>query len=92
MEFTERDRDALYQTWMSQKSKMRLTQMEFAKKTRYEPTCILSDATWGKTAEHVVHQPLLPFVALRTKSCLSITERTVRHRTESGLPTKPYEC
>lgn len=32
MEFTEQDRDALYQTWMSQKSKMRLTQMEFAKK------------------------------------------------------------
>ncbi|WP_394128509.1 helix-turn-helix domain-containing protein [Vibrio hepatarius] len=32
MEFTEKDREALYQTWMSQKSKMRLTQMEFAKK------------------------------------------------------------
>ena len=32
MEFTERDREALYQTWMSKKSKMRLTQMEFAKK------------------------------------------------------------
>ncbi|CAK4075466.1 helix-turn-helix transcriptional regulator [Vibrio sp. MarTm2] len=32
MEFTEQDREALYQTWMSQKSKMRLTQMEFAKK------------------------------------------------------------
>ncbi|MCG9595396.1 helix-turn-helix domain-containing protein [Vibrio sp. Isolate25] len=32
MEFTEKDREALYNTWMSQKSKMRLTQMEFAKK------------------------------------------------------------
>ncbi|MDN3612439.1 helix-turn-helix domain-containing protein [Vibrio ostreicida] len=32
MEFTEKDREALYSTWMSQKSKMRLTQMEFAKK------------------------------------------------------------
>ncbi|MFM2588004.1 helix-turn-helix domain-containing protein [Vibrio sp. TBV020] len=32
MEFTDKDREALYQTWMSQKSKMRLTQMEFAKK------------------------------------------------------------
>lgn len=32
MEFTEKDREALYQTWMSHKSKMRLTQMEFAKK------------------------------------------------------------
>ncbi|WP_159737321.1 XRE family transcriptional regulator [Vibrio atypicus] len=32
MEFTEQDREALYQTWMSKKSKMRLTQMEFAKK------------------------------------------------------------
>ena len=32
MEFTEQDREVLYQTWMSQKSKMRLTQMEFAKK------------------------------------------------------------
>ena len=37
MEFTERDRDALYQTWMSQKSKMRLTQMEFAKKLGMSP-------------------------------------------------------
>ncbi|MDA0119243.1 helix-turn-helix domain-containing protein [Vibrio sp. T11.5] len=32
MEFTEKDREALYNTWMSQKSKMRLTQMEFARK------------------------------------------------------------
>lgn len=32
MEFTDNDRDALYQIWMSKKSKMRLTQMEFAKK------------------------------------------------------------
>ncbi|NVD08910.1 helix-turn-helix domain-containing protein [Vibrio sp. JPW-9-11-11] len=32
MEFTDKDREALYQSWMSQKSKMRLTQMEFAKK------------------------------------------------------------
>lgn len=32
MEFTDHDREALYQIWMSQKSKMRLTQMEFAKK------------------------------------------------------------
>ncbi|MEZ8395771.1 XRE family transcriptional regulator, partial [Vibrio cyclitrophicus] len=32
MEFTEQDRDALYQTWMSQKSRMRITQMEFSKK------------------------------------------------------------
>ncbi|KAB0291928.1 helix-turn-helix transcriptional regulator [Vibrio fortis] len=32
MEFTDLDRDALYQTWMSQKSRMRLTQMEFSKK------------------------------------------------------------
>lgn len=32
MEFTQQDREALYNTWMSQKSKMRLTQMEFAKK------------------------------------------------------------
>lgn len=31
MEFTEQDREALYQTWMSQKSKMRITQMEFSK-------------------------------------------------------------
>ncbi|WP_341664674.1 helix-turn-helix transcriptional regulator [Vibrio sp.] len=32
MEFTENDREILYSTWMSQKSKMRITQMEFAKK------------------------------------------------------------
>lgn len=32
MEFTVKDNEALYQVWMSQKSKMRLTQMEFAKK------------------------------------------------------------
>ena len=32
MEFTAKDKDALHQVWMSQKSKMRLTQMEFAKK------------------------------------------------------------
>tara|TARA_Y100001960_G_scaffold90863_1_gene97742 strand:+ start:177 stop:578 length:402 start_codon:yes stop_codon:yes gene_type:complete len=32
MEFTEQDREALYQTWMSQKSRMRITQMEFSKK------------------------------------------------------------
>lgn len=32
MEFTDKDREALYQIWMSKKSKMRLTQMEFAKK------------------------------------------------------------
>lgn len=32
MEFTDKDREALYKSWMSQKSKMRLTQMEFAKK------------------------------------------------------------
>ncbi|WP_260261027.1 helix-turn-helix domain-containing protein [Vibrio intestinalis] len=32
MEFTRQDSEALYQVWMSQKSKMRLTQMEFAKK------------------------------------------------------------
>lgn len=32
MEFTEQDRDALYNTWMSQKAKLRLTQMEVAKK------------------------------------------------------------
>lgn len=31
MEFTEFDREALYQTWMSQKSRMRLTQMAFSK-------------------------------------------------------------
>ncbi|WP_261817719.1 helix-turn-helix domain-containing protein [Vibrio gallicus] len=32
MEFTEKDRGALYNTWMSQKAKMRLTQMEVARK------------------------------------------------------------
>ncbi|MGF1697042.1 helix-turn-helix transcriptional regulator [Vibrio kyushuensis] len=32
MQFTQQDRDALYTTWMSQKAKMRLTQMEMAKK------------------------------------------------------------
>ena len=32
MEFTEKDREVLYSTWMSKKSKMRITQMEFAKK------------------------------------------------------------
>ncbi|GAK83105.1 hypothetical protein JCM19238_652 [Vibrio ponticus] len=32
MEFTAKDSEALYHVWMSQKSKMRLTQMEFAKK------------------------------------------------------------
>ncbi|KLN65181.1 MULTISPECIES: helix-turn-helix domain-containing protein [Vibrio] len=32
MDFTDKDREALYQIWMSKKSKMRLTQMEFAKK------------------------------------------------------------
>ncbi|GLT18849.1 transcriptional regulator [Vibrio zhanjiangensis] len=32
MEFTEKDREVLYATWMSKKSKMRITQMEFAKK------------------------------------------------------------
>ncbi|MGD8110869.1 helix-turn-helix domain-containing protein [Vibrio sp. TRT 21S02] len=32
MEFTQEDRDALHRTWMSQKAKMRITQMEFAKK------------------------------------------------------------
>ncbi|GAM58875.1 hypothetical protein JCM19232_1112 [Vibrio ishigakensis] len=32
MEFTERDRTALYDTWMSQKAKMRLTQMEISRK------------------------------------------------------------
>ncbi|RJX71045.1 XRE family transcriptional regulator [Vibrio sinensis] len=32
MEFTDQDREALYQVWMSKKSKMRLTQMEFVKK------------------------------------------------------------
>lgn len=32
MEFTEQDRTALYDTWMSQKAKMRLTQMEVARK------------------------------------------------------------
>ena len=32
MEFTDNDRQALNTIWMSQKTKMRLTQMEFAKK------------------------------------------------------------
>lgn len=32
MEFTQQDRTALYNTWMSQKAKMRLTQMETARK------------------------------------------------------------
>ncbi|WP_070969390.1 helix-turn-helix domain-containing protein [Vibrio sonorensis] len=32
MEFTQQDREMLYQIWMSQKAKMRITQMEFAKK------------------------------------------------------------
>ncbi|MGC9401150.1 helix-turn-helix domain-containing protein [Vibrio genomosp. F10] len=32
MQFNQIDRDALYNTWMSQKAKMRLTQMEMAKK------------------------------------------------------------
>ncbi|SDH98120.1 hypothetical protein SAMN04488136_1419 [Vibrio xiamenensis] len=32
MEFTQQDKEALYNVWMSQKAKMRITQMEFAKK------------------------------------------------------------
>ncbi|WP_428773847.1 helix-turn-helix domain-containing protein [Vibrio sp.] len=32
MQFTQQDREALYQIWMSQKAKMRLTQMEVAKR------------------------------------------------------------
>ncbi|USD67770.1 helix-turn-helix transcriptional regulator [Vibrio sp. SCSIO 43136] len=32
MEFTQQDREALYNVWMSQKAKMRITQMEVAKK------------------------------------------------------------
>jgi len=32
MEFTEQDREALYDVWMSQKAKMHMTQMEMAKK------------------------------------------------------------
>ncbi|WP_117232770.1 helix-turn-helix domain-containing protein [Vibrio maerlii] len=32
MEFTPQDTQALYQMWMSQKAKMRLTQMEVAKR------------------------------------------------------------
>ncbi|AIV07649.1 MULTISPECIES: helix-turn-helix domain-containing protein [Vibrio] len=32
MEFTELDRNALYDIWMSQKAKMHLTQMEMAKR------------------------------------------------------------
>ncbi len=32
MEFTEQDRNALYDTWMSQKAKMHITQMDMAKR------------------------------------------------------------
>lgn len=32
MEFTQQDREALYQIWMSQKAKMRMTQMEITKR------------------------------------------------------------
>ncbi|GAA5644827.1 MULTISPECIES: helix-turn-helix domain-containing protein [Vibrio] len=32
MEFTDQDREALYNIWMSQKAKLRLTQMEVAKR------------------------------------------------------------
>ncbi|MBR9876052.1 MAG: helix-turn-helix transcriptional regulator [Vibrionaceae bacterium] len=32
MEFTEQDRSALYNTWMSQKAKMHITQMDMAKR------------------------------------------------------------
>lgn len=32
MDFTQRDREALNQVWMSQKAKMRLTQMEMVKR------------------------------------------------------------
>ncbi|CCO45572.1 putative transcriptional regulator [Vibrio nigripulchritudo SOn1] len=32
MEFTQQDREALYQVWMSQKAKMRMTQMEITKR------------------------------------------------------------
>ncbi|MFA0079448.1 XRE family transcriptional regulator [Vibrio artabrorum] len=32
MEFSEQDREALFKTWMSHKSRMRITQMEFSKK------------------------------------------------------------
>ncbi|MGF1754156.1 helix-turn-helix transcriptional regulator [Vibrio makurazakiensis] len=32
MEFTQQDREALYNVWMSQKAKMHMTQMEMAKK------------------------------------------------------------
>ncbi|MBW3694576.1 XRE family transcriptional regulator [Vibrio sp. T187] len=32
MEFTDLDREALYEIWMSQKAKMHMTQMEMAKK------------------------------------------------------------
>jgi transcriptional regulator with XRE-family HTH domain len=37
MQFTEQDRQALYNVWMSQKAKMRITQMEMAKKMRVTP-------------------------------------------------------
>jgi transcriptional regulator with XRE-family HTH domain len=37
MQFTEQDRQALYNIWMSQKAKMRITQMEMAKKMQVSP-------------------------------------------------------
>ncbi len=37
MQFTEQDRQALYNVWMSQKAKMRITQMEMAKKMHLSP-------------------------------------------------------
>ncbi len=34
MEFTEQDRDVLHRTWMSHKAKMRITQIEMAKRLK----------------------------------------------------------
>ncbi len=34
MDFTEQDRRALYDTWMSQKAKMQITQMEMTRRLR----------------------------------------------------------
>lgn len=64
MEFTEQDRDALYQTWMSQKSRMRITQMEFSKKLGMNQLDF-SRVLKGDPINHVIHQSLLSIAAFR---------------------------
>ncbi len=47
MVFTEQDRTALYDIWMSQKAKMRMTQMEMAKRLGL-PQAVFSSLLTGR--------------------------------------------